>query len=51
MTWPWHSLTTGKGDTLTVPTTAQSPYGIVATGVEVARFEGNSKLNSCTDWS
>lgn len=50
-TWPWHSLTAGSGETLTLDTSAKSPYGIVATGVEVARFEGDSKLNSCTDWS
>ncbi|MFF4907774.1 hypothetical protein ACFY2T_23195 [Streptomyces sp. NPDC001260] len=50
-TWPWHSLTKGKDQTLTLSTSAQSDYGIVATGVEVARFEGDTKLNSCTDWS
>jgi hypothetical protein len=48
-TWPWHSLTTGKGDTLALSTTAQS--NIAETGVEVARFEGDTKLNSCTDWT
>ncbi|MEU8711164.1 hypothetical protein [Streptomyces sp. NPDC048663] len=49
--WSWHSLLTGKGDTLTLSTTAQTSWGIWATGVEVARFEGDTKLNSCTDWS
>ncbi|MCL6733172.1 hypothetical protein [Streptomyces neyagawaensis] len=50
-TWSWHSLTSGKGDTLTLSTTAQAEGGIAETGVEVARFEGNRKLNSCTDWT
>lgn len=49
--WPWRSLTSGRGDTLTVSTTARSDYGIAETGVEVARFEGSRKLNSCTDWT
>lgn len=49
--WAWHSLTSGSGNTLTLSTTAQSSYGILETGVEVARFEGGTKLNSCTDWS
>ncbi|WP_371547959.1 hypothetical protein OG266_21995 [Streptomyces sp. NBC_00554] len=50
-TWAWHSLTSGSGETLTLSTTAQTSWGIEATGVEVARFEGSTKLNSCTDWS
>ncbi|CAM5662458.1 hypothetical protein SHIRM173S_03690 [Streptomyces hirsutus] len=50
-TWKWRSLTSGSGNTLTESTTAQSSWGIWATGVEVARFEGDTKLNSCTDWS
>lgn len=51
LTWKWHSLTSGSGDTYTVSTTAGSSYGIYETGVEVARFEGDTKLNSCTDWT
>ncbi|MFF5039862.1 hypothetical protein [Streptomyces nigra] len=51
LTWKWHSLTAGSGETLTVSTTAGSSYGIYETGVEVARFEGDTKLNSCTDWT
>ncbi|MEV1079947.1 hypothetical protein AB0I98_17125 [Streptomyces sp. NPDC050211] len=50
-TWKWHSLTSGSGNTLTLSTTAQTSNGIWATGVEVARFEGDTKLNSCRDWS
>ncbi len=50
-TWPWRSLTSGHGDTLTLSTTAQAEGGIAETGVEVARFEGSRKLNSCTDWT
>ncbi|MEV0243529.1 hypothetical protein AB0I06_26950 [Streptomyces sp. NPDC050674] len=49
--WPWRSNTKGNGETLTVSTTAQADYGIEHTGVEVARFEGDRKLNSCTDWN
>ncbi|MBW8798437.1 MAG: hypothetical protein JF597_34130 [Streptomyces sp.] len=49
--WPWHSFTSANGDTFTFSTTAQDDYGIVATGVEVARYEGSTYLNSCTDWS
>lgn len=51
VTWKWHSLTSGKGETLTLSTTARDEYGIEATGVEVARFEGDEKLNYCRDWS
>ncbi|MFI6245035.1 hypothetical protein [Streptomyces sp. NPDC051016] len=50
-TWAWHSLTAGSGETLTLSTTAQTSNGIAETGVEVARFEGDTKLNSCTDWT
>jgi hypothetical protein len=49
--WPWRSLTAGKGETLVHPTTAQDVNGIQDMGVEVARFEGDRKLNSCTDWA
>lgn len=50
-TWPWRSNTKGNGETMSVSTTAQAEYGIEHTGVEVARFEGDRKLNSCTDWN
>lgn len=50
-TWPWRSNTAGSGETMSVSTTAQAEYGIEHTGVEVARFEGDKKLNSCTDWN
>lgn len=48
--WKWHSLTSGSGTSLTFSTTAQSSYGIAQAGVQVARFEGNTLLNSCTAW-
>jgi hypothetical protein len=48
--WAWHSLTAGSGETLTFSTTAQSSYGIDEAGVQVARFEGDALLNSCTAW-
>ena len=50
-TWPGRSNTKGNGKTVSVSTTAQADYGIEHTGVEVARFEGDRKLNSCTDWN
>lgn len=49
--WSWHALHNGNGTTLVYPTTARHEYGIVNMGVEVARFEGSTLLNSCTDWA
>ncbi|MFJ2565836.1 MULTISPECIES: hypothetical protein [unclassified Streptomyces] len=49
--WPWHSLTSGNGTTLTFSTTAKDAYGITDTGVEVATFEGSTLLNHCTAWT
>lgn len=48
--WPWRSNTEGKGTTSTWSTTAYSTYGIWGFGVEIARFEGSTLLNSCVDW-
>lgn len=48
--WPWHSNHDGNSTTSVWNTTAQTSYGIYEKGVEVARFEGNTLLNSCTDW-
>ncbi|QFQ98328.1 hypothetical protein F9278_21445 [Streptomyces phaeolivaceus] len=48
--WPWRKNTGGVG-TSTFDTTAEdSDRGIFEAGVEVARFEKDEKLNSCTDW-
>ncbi|MEW2614854.1 hypothetical protein AB0937_32690 [Streptomyces sp. NPDC047880] len=49
--WPWHKATGGKGDHEYASTTARDDYGIFEVGAEVARFEGNRKLNSCIEWS
>lgn len=49
--WSWHSETGGNGSSLVYNTTAQdSVNGIADYGVEIARFEGSTLLNSCTDW-
>ncbi|MEV7154613.1 hypothetical protein AB0N77_08295 [Streptomyces misionensis] len=48
--WKWHSNTDGSGATKEWETTAWSTYGIYEKGVEVARFEGDTLLNSCVDW-
>ncbi|MEV7425398.1 hypothetical protein [Streptomyces sp. NPDC091212] len=50
VTWQWRSNTDGNGTTKVWETTAQTTYGIYEKGVEVARFEGSTLLNSCTDW-
>ncbi|MFE3144824.1 hypothetical protein [Streptomyces scopuliridis] len=48
--WKWRSNKDGNGTTKVWETSAQSSYGIYEKGVEVARFEGDRLLNSCTDW-
>jgi hypothetical protein len=49
--WPWRANYDGHGSLKEWDTFADDSSGIFAVGVEVARFEGSSKLNSCTDWS
>ncbi|GGR74427.1 hypothetical protein GCM10010269_11850 [Streptomyces humidus] len=49
--WPWHKAVGGKGDHEYAATTATDSYGIFDIGAEVARYEGDTKLNSCVDWS
>ncbi|MFJ8978933.1 hypothetical protein [Streptomyces sp. NPDC102282] len=50
--WAWHSETGGKGSTLVYNTTAQdTDQGIADFGVEIARFEGDTLLNSCMRWA
>ncbi|MER6558556.1 hypothetical protein ABT300_12560 [Streptomyces sp. NPDC001027] len=48
--WPWHKAAGGKGDHEYAATTATDSSGIFDIGAEVARFEGDTKLNSCVDW-
>ncbi|MFF4984431.1 hypothetical protein ACFY3O_30860 [Streptomyces sp. NPDC001046] len=47
--WPWRKNFDGKGDTKTWDTTADDDRGLHEIGVQVARFEGDQLLNSCTD--
>ncbi|MGW7486921.1 hypothetical protein [Streptomyces sp. NPDC054786] len=49
--WKWHSQYLGAGPVLKVNTKVKDKYGITAEGLEVARFEGSTKLNSCTAWA
>ncbi|MFE2938609.1 hypothetical protein ACFXKG_05965 [Streptomyces sp. NPDC059255] len=51
MPWTWRSNTSGANTTKEWATTAQSSSGIYEVGVQVARFEGDTLLNSCTDWA
>ncbi|MFD7441539.1 hypothetical protein [Streptomyces sp. NPDC059909] len=48
--WTWRSNLDGAGTTKNWSTTASDSYGLFDIGVQVARFEGNTLLNSCTDW-
>ncbi|MER5468065.1 hypothetical protein [Streptomyces sp. NPDC002685] len=49
--WKWHANTDGKGALLSWDTTASDGNGIINVAAEVARFEGDTLLNSCTDWA
>ncbi|MFE3741268.1 hypothetical protein [Streptomyces sp. NPDC059134] len=49
--WTWRSNTSGANTTKEWDTTARSTDGIYEVGVQVARFEGDTLLNSCTDWA
>lgn len=49
--WPWRKNTTGSGTTKTWRSSASDSAGLFEIGVQVARFEGNRLLNSCTDWA
>ncbi|MFF0795207.1 hypothetical protein [Streptomyces spiralis] len=48
--WSWHANYDGAGTTQAWNTTAQYSSGLVDVGVQVARFEGDTLLNSCTKW-
>lgn len=49
--WAWHSNTGGVG-TIGLDTTARDGEdGIFGSGIQVARFEKDTLLNSCTDWT
>ncbi|WP_369235108.1 hypothetical protein AB5J56_24900 [Streptomyces sp. R21] len=49
--WPWHANYHGVGTNLNWDTTATNNTGIHDVGVQIARFEGSTLLNSCTDWT
>ncbi|MFJ5225477.1 hypothetical protein [Streptomyces sp. NPDC088400] len=47
--WAWRSITGGSGTGNAWYTTASDSGGLFDIGVQVARFEGDQMLNSCTD--
>jgi hypothetical protein len=48
--WPWRKHMGGAGTGEQWGTTASDDAGLFEMGVQVARFEGDKMLNSCTDW-
>ncbi|MFF6876778.1 hypothetical protein ACFY9S_15865 [Streptomyces sp. NPDC012474] len=48
--WPWRKNFGGSGTTETWTSSASDDAGLHELGVQVARFEGDRLLNSCTDW-
>ncbi|MFV8184266.1 hypothetical protein [Streptomyces sp. AF1B] len=49
--WSWHADYNGEGTSTEVNSYAQDDSGIFYVGIQVARFEGSTLLNSCTKWS
>ncbi|MFC9678448.1 hypothetical protein [Streptomyces sp. NPDC056948] len=49
--WPWRKNFDGSGTTKTWTSSASDDAGLHEIGVQVARFEGDTLLNSCTDWA
>ncbi|MER8006054.1 hypothetical protein [Streptomyces sp. NPDC094149] len=49
--WPWRKNYDGVNTTKTWTSTASDDRGLFEIGVEVARFEGDQLLNSCTNWA
>ncbi|MFC9845941.1 hypothetical protein ACFWFF_38060 [Streptomyces sp. NPDC060223] len=50
--WPWRYDYTGSGDdAISVTSYATNSSGIFGWGIQVARYEGDTYLNSCTDWA
>ncbi|WP_405908439.1 MULTISPECIES: hypothetical protein [unclassified Streptomyces] len=50
ITYQWRMNYDGNGTTKTWTTTASYSAGFGDVGVQVARFEGDTQLNACTDW-
>ncbi|MEV3856031.1 hypothetical protein AB0J38_17110 [Streptomyces sp. NPDC050095] len=48
--WAWHAATGGSGTSIDLTSYAIDDSGIFDWGVQVARFEGDTLLNSCTEW-
>ncbi|KAB1988537.1 MULTISPECIES: hypothetical protein [Streptomyces] len=48
--WPWHANTKGYNTSVDLTSYAVNSSGIFDWGVQVARFEGDTLLNSCTNW-
>lgn len=49
--WPWRKNTRGSGTTETWNSSASDSSGLFEIGAQIARFEGDRLLNSCTDWA
>ncbi|MGW2821493.1 hypothetical protein ACWC24_10870 [Streptomyces sp. NPDC001443] len=49
--WAWHANYNGAGSTQSWDTYAHDESGIFDVGVQAARFEGDTLLNSCTKWN
>lgn len=49
--WPWRKLTSGFNNTKDWVTSAKESSGIFHVGVQVARYDGNTYLNHCSDWA
>lgn len=50
ITWQWRANYDGNGTSKSWTSTATFSGGIYDMGVQAARFEGDTLLNSCTDW-
>ncbi|MFD5632311.1 hypothetical protein [Streptomyces sp. NPDC127072] len=50
ITFQWRQNTDGNGTTKSWTTTASYSAGFRDVAVQVARFEGDTLLNACTDW-
>ncbi|MFF8445244.1 hypothetical protein ACF07U_30760 [Streptomyces californicus] len=49
--WGWHKDTNGANNgTIRYTSYAVNQSGIFSVGIQVARFEGETMLNSCTAW-
>ncbi|MFE4369898.1 hypothetical protein ACFRMN_17030 [Streptomyces sp. NPDC056835] len=46
----WRQNTGGEGTVKSWTTYAEYSSGLINVGLQVARFEGDTLLNSCTDW-